>query len=69
MNTLPTHVTDKDGNKKPALLVVCPDCGSEAFVIFVIDGHNHLQCFDCEHSFCQAGEQCSVNQANVFAHD
>lgn len=55
MNTSPITVTDGKGGKKPALLVTCPECGEDLFNILVIDGHNHLQCSECNTSFCQGG--------------
>lgn len=60
MITKETTVTDKNGNEVPALLVLCPECGRDEFSIFVVNGHNHLQCLYCEVSFCSSDSECNM---------
>lgn len=55
MKTENILVKDKNGQSKPAIMAVCPDCNNNKFMILVIDGHNHLQCSNCNTSFCQDG--------------
>lgn len=52
MNTRRDVVTDKDGKKHSADIVVCK-CGNETFHLFVIaEKHQHVQCTSCGVSFC-----------------
>lgn len=37
----------------PAQMVVCEQCSQSTFRIFVINGHNHLECTTCGTSYCQ----------------
>lgn len=51
-----TH--NNKGEHKPALLAQCGRCGSEQFVVFQIEGqdHIHLQCGDCGYTYCESGK-------------
>lgn len=42
---------DGSGIERQANQPVC-SCGSRAFIIFDIGGHQHLQCFCCETTYC-----------------
>ena len=55
MDTEPITVQDNKGNSVLAFKATCPDCGNDQFMILIINGHNHLQCTDCNVSFCQGG--------------
>jgi uncharacterized paraquat-inducible protein A len=50
--TVIVHADRGDGPAKPAELVLCSDCGGDAFQILVIDGHQHVQCTSCGTSYC-----------------
>jgi hypothetical protein len=53
MKAIPVTVTDQDGHTVPAQQMRCPDCDGQGFLIFLIDEkHYHLQCLDCDTSFC-----------------
>lgn len=53
MKTKPVTVTDMHGNDVPATLLLCSECSNGTFAIFVIgESHQHLQCLQCEESFC-----------------
>jgi len=52
MNTKDVSVTDIGGRTVPALLIVCPKCSNSTFQIFAIGKHQHLQCTQCDESFC-----------------
>lgn len=53
MKSKQTTVTDIDGNTIPATQVMCPNgCDVSAFLIFFIGPHQHLQCVQCDESFC-----------------
>lgn len=56
MNLIPIVVTDHKGEAVSAQKASCPECGNDTFLILVIKGHNHLQCSQCNTSFCQSGE-------------
>lgn len=46
-------VTDGvSGKEYTAQLSVCERCTSEAFRVYGVDGHLHLQCIDCDTTFC-----------------
>lgn len=47
-------VTDKDGNKVPAKLATCTNCGATVFQVFILgkNNHQHLQCDFCQVTFC-----------------
>lgn len=64
MTTREEIIEDKDGNKITGLLAICENCGGEAFFIFSIHGHNHLQCVNCGTSFCQGGSNCQGRWEN-----
>lgn len=57
MNLQPTTVKDKDGVEVPAQVATCDVCGGDCFHIFVVNGHNHLQCSNpiCNETVCQGG--------------
>jgi len=58
MHTQLVTVTDQDGRKVPALLILCPTCGGDSFHLFGIGTaaeHSHIQCLDCGHTYCQGG--------------
>lgn len=57
MDTKQVKVEARDGSKEvtDALLVICPQCSGDSFKIFVVHGHNHLQCATCNETFCQGG--------------
>jgi hypothetical protein len=56
MNVKQVTVTDFTGKEVPAELIICPECGGEAFHLYVIaDKHNHMQCTSCDRCFCQGG--------------
>ena len=52
MITRDITVTAQDGATTTAKQIVCGICGSQAFLIFAIDTHQHLQCAVCDTSYC-----------------
>lgn len=44
-------VSRSDGEIMAASLVAC-GCGNELFIIFTVNGHQHVQCIECETSYC-----------------
>jgi len=63
MNLQPTEVVDKDGNKIPGQVATCDVCGGDSFHLFVVNGHNHIQCSNpiCGESYCQGGCETPAN--------
>lgn len=61
MKTKTVIVTDEDGNPKEATMPVCEVCNGDTFHLFVVAGHNHLQCANpiCNESYCQGGGACN----------
>lgn len=57
MITAETTVKDKDGKTVPALVAKCEICDGDTFHLFVVNGHNHIQCANpiCGESYCQGG--------------
>ena len=55
MNLQPITVSDNKGGHTNAHKAVCPKCSFDAFMILIINGHNHLQCTQCMESYCQGG--------------
>lgn len=55
-----------DGERVKALFAVCSDCNNDRFLVFVVDGqdHLHLQCSRCQTSYCPAGA-CAAAQARA----
>lgn len=49
--------SEVDGERKRAHLCTC-ECASEEFIVFRIEGHGHLhlQCAECQESYCPRGE-------------
>lgn len=62
MTTKQTTVVDNRGRACPALVITCPQCGYDAFNIFDVYGHNHLQCAGCNTTFCQQAGECSLEK-------
>lgn len=52
MKTRDITVKDKDGTDTPALLIVCPECDSATFAIYMVHGHQHVECQHCGTSYC-----------------
>lgn len=53
MTTKPITVTSKkDGRKEKAELLTCAKCGGDIFLLIVIKGHQHVQCYLCDEMFC-----------------
>lgn len=52
-----TTVKDNTGKVFPAQVAKCDACGGETFHIFVVNGHNHIQCahLGCGETYCQGG--------------
>lgn len=42
-----------DGEVEPAKLFECDQCGKAEFIVYMIKGHPHLQCTNCDTTFCQ----------------
>ena len=58
--TKPVKVTSRvDGDKEPAQLAYCPDCGCSMFFIYWLErnSHMHLQCSQCSEAYCDGGCQ------------
>jgi hypothetical protein len=55
-----------DNTMVTAQLMVCGNCGYEAFAVLFIHNHVHLQCARCDMSYCQGN--CSspekINKTN-----
>jgi len=68
MTTKDAAVTDNRGRSHPALIVTCPVCANDAFHIFDVFGHNHLQCTGCRTTFCQRANKCSLESKNNGRH-
>lgn len=47
-----------DGHSTKARLCTCP-CGNPEWLIYLIDGHQHLQCLRCGETFCDGS--CSAD--------
>lgn len=42
-----------DGGTVRAEVIICPKCKSDTFHVYVLEGgHNHLQCTECDESYC-----------------
>jgi len=60
MQTQAVTVKDNRGNVLPAQLLLCDQCGNDSFNLFVVEQvtgfhithHNHMQCAECGHTFC-----------------
>lgn len=57
MITAPTTVKDKGGKETPAQVAKCSVCDGGTFHLFVVNGHNHIQCANpiCGETYCQGG--------------
>lgn len=57
MNIRDTIVKEPSGKEYPAQVAECEICGGDVFHIFVVNGHNHLQCANpaCRETYCQGG--------------
>lgn len=44
----------------PGQVIVCDQCDNDAFAIFFVEEHNHLQCTACGTSYCQSGRNCQL---------
>jgi hypothetical protein len=55
MPTRDAMVAPKGGKAEVALEAYCEECGNNTFRILIIHGHNHLNCSNCNTSFCQNG--------------
>lgn len=57
MNLVQTTITDNTGKTSSAHVAKCNVCDSDTFHIFVVNGHNHIQCANpvCAETYCQAG--------------
>lgn len=61
----PIVVGSREGPKieREATLYSCT-CGSEEFFLYAVHGskeaHLHLQCSQCDATFCRGGEACDV---------
>lgn len=60
MRAIPIVAVAKDGRAIDAVQVACPECDGATFALFVIAGHNHLRCNNCETAFCQQGTECGA---------
>lgn len=56
-----------DGKTEKAILMLCDDCGSDVFHIFVIEGmaHPHVQCGRCGVSYCPDGNCAKGEEVQV----
>lgn len=68
MITEPTIIKDLKGNEVQGHVAKCEVCNGDTFHLFVVNGHNHIQCANpiCNESYCQGGceqdcEQVSEN--------
>lgn len=52
MKTAFREVTNNLGETKRALFVICERCGGDRFMIYSIEGHEHLQCVECNLGYC-----------------
>lgn len=42
-----------DGAEVKAHVILCPECGSDSFHFFVLEGgHDHMQCTKCDETYC-----------------
>ncbi len=66
MKLLPASFTGEtpEGEKfeRTGKLAVCDVCDSQEFIVFQLDGHDHLhlQCAVCRKSYCPKGGPCQV---------
>lgn len=44
--------------EQTATLYCCPDCKTDRFIVYQVDGHDHhhIECVKCKASFCFGGE-------------
>lgn len=58
------------GQRLDAELIVCPDpeCESEHFSVYMVAGHQHIQCAICETTYCGAGGDCAL-EPEEFGHE
>jgi hypothetical protein len=52
-------VSRVDGDRKPADMVICGECGHDAFILYRVEcnphgRHMHLQCAGCSEVYCEA---------------
>jgi len=52
-------VSRADHSEVKAKLAVCPECKSETWLVYFVNGHPHLQCSQCDETYCQ-GEGCKL---------
>lgn len=57
MITEPTTVKGNDGKEVPAHVAKCSVCSGDTFHLFIVNGHNHIQCANpvCNETYCQGG--------------
>jgi hypothetical protein len=48
----------EDGSMVIAETIICEECDGDTFHIFIIKGHNHLQCVACGVTFCGGTGPC-----------
>jgi formate dehydrogenase maturation protein FdhE len=66
METRDVVLHSETGRSYPAKQLLCPICGGSVFELFalIVDGetgHNHIQCAECDTSFCQGTGPCRTN--------
>jgi len=62
MKTRHVEVTDQfSGRMVTAHVVICEECEDDAFHIYWVREHAHLECAGCHVSYCQAGDRCEVD--------
>jgi hypothetical protein len=54
-----------DGSTETGMLFECDVCGQNEFLIYQIKGHPHLQCINCDTTFCQNGSCDGAEQLRV----
>lgn len=62
---------DGSGETRKAKIAQCPQCRSQGFIVFALEGHDHLhlQCIDCDTSYCPKGEPCSQPEEQNKTYD
>lgn len=62
MDSIPVRVLNKTGASDSADLIICPHCYAQNFFIYKLkNGHQHIQCANCDTSYCDG--TCGRNDA------